>query len=287
MSFQEKGRPAAEPTPHRLGNSRLLFRGPVGPLTGRYIAYLGGTESYGRFVDRPYPERLQAVMGLRSVNFACLNAGVDAFLNTEEVIAASRGACLRVVQVLGAQNMTNRYYSVHPRRNDRFLRASPSLKSLFNDVDFTTFNFTRHMLATLQEVSPERFAILAETLKLSWIARMRHLLSTLGGPVVLMRMADHAPPSSVAEPRLDRDPLLVDAEMIAAVLPFATAHVDVRIPTLSQDPTDARFLSPYQAAAAAEMPGPRAHAAVAEALAPILRDMLQPAARSGQPLSAP
>lgn len=283
MSFQEKGQPAAEPAPCRLGTSRLLFRGPVGPLTGRYVAFLGGTESYGRFVDRPYPDRLQTLTGVRSVNFACLNAGVDAFLNTEEVIQASRGATLRVVQVLGAQNMTNRYYSVHPRRNDRFLRASPSLKSLFGEVDFTTFNFTRHMLATLRDVSPERFAILAETLKLSWISRMRQLLSSVGGPVVLLRMADHAPPPPGAEPRLDRDPLLVDAEMIAAVVPFATVHVDVRIPLASEDPPDARGLSPYQAAAAAEMPGPRAHVAVAEALAPVLRDLLQPAVRPGRP----
>lgn len=274
MSFLEMGHPVAEPAPCRFGNSRLLFRGPTGPLTGRYVAFLGGTESYGRFVDRPFAARVQAATGLRIANFACLNAGVDAFLNTEEVIAASRGACLRVVQVLGAQNMTNRYYSVHPRRNDRFLRASPLLKSLFREVDFTTFNFTRHMLATLQEVSPERFAVLVETLKVEWIARMRQLLGTIGRPVVLLHMADHAALPSGEEPRLDRDPLLVDADMIAAVLPFATAFVDARIPMPMEDPPDVRFLSPYQAAAAAEMPGPHAHATVAEALAPVVRDLL-------------
>jgi hypothetical protein len=62
-----------------------------------------------------------------------------------------------VVQVLAVQNLSNPYYTVHPRRNDRFLRASARLQNLYQDVDFTEFHFTRHMLQTLQMVSAPRF----------------------------------------------------------------------------------------------------------------------------------
>lgn len=277
MSFLETGQTAAEPAPCRFGTSRLLFRGPVDPRRGPYIAVLGGTESYGRFVERPYPLLLQETAGQRVANFASLNAGIDAFLNTDDVIAAARRASVCVVQLLGAQNMTNRYYSVHPRRNDRFLRAAPQLKSLFRDVDFTQFNFTRHMLSTLHDTAPDRFIVLSEALKATWIARMRQLVGALGRPVVLLRMADHPAPAADAPPRIDQEPLLVDATMLAAVRPLGAAYVDVRIPPMASDAPDLRHLSPYQLAAAAEMPGPRGHAAVAEALAPILRDLLSSA----------
>ncbi len=36
---------------------------------------------------------------------------------------------------MGAQNLSNRFYAVHPRRNDRFLRASTLMKTIFREVD--------------------------------------------------------------------------------------------------------------------------------------------------------
>ncbi len=57
---------------------------------------------------------------------------------------------MTVIQVMGAHNMSNRFYAVHPRRNDRFLRASLGCcKTIYPEVDFTEFNFTRHMLTAL------------------------------------------------------------------------------------------------------------------------------------------
>ena len=32
----------------RYGNSRLFFRGPKGNLSGRYHAFIGGTETFGK-----------------------------------------------------------------------------------------------------------------------------------------------------------------------------------------------------------------------------------------------
>jgi hypothetical protein len=59
----------------------------------------------------------------------------------------------------GAQNLSNRLYTVHPRRNDRFLRASGILRTIYRDVDFTEFHFTRHMLDHLRCLSEDRFDI--------------------------------------------------------------------------------------------------------------------------------
>ena len=81
------------------------------------------------------------------------------------MLSACANAQVTVIQILGAHNMSNRFYTVHPRRNDRFLRASPMLRGIYHDVDFTEFNFTRHMLSRLREISEERFALVVEELK--------------------------------------------------------------------------------------------------------------------------
>ena len=70
---------------------------------------------------------------------------------------------------------------MHPRRNDRFLRASERLQSLYPEVDFTEFHFNRHLLGRLQELSEERFAEIAGELRQAWLARMKHLLTLLRG----------------------------------------------------------------------------------------------------------
>lgn len=275
MAFERMAEGALDYSPYRFGTSRLMFRGPRRRLEGGYMTVLGGTETYGRFIETPYPALIETQTGLRIVNFGCLNAGVDVFLNDAEVLAACRRGLATVVQILGAHNMTNRYYAVHPRRNDRFLRASGLMKAIFREVDFTEFNFTRHMLSTLQAASPEKFAILAEELKAAWVARMRLLLARLGGRSVLLWMADH-PPAEEGEPlRLDCDPLLVDRAMIQAVAAQTSAYVEVVGPAMAEAQiASGLVLSAYDVAAAAGLPGPAAHEEVARQLSPVLRELV-------------
>ena len=81
---------------------------------------------------------------------------------------------------MGAQNMSNRFYQVHPRRNDRLTRVSTVMQAIFPEVDFSEFCFTRHLLTRLAEVAPERFPILREELQAAWTARMRTFLEATG-----------------------------------------------------------------------------------------------------------
>ncbi|MEZ5723123.1 MAG: DUF6473 family protein [Paracoccaceae bacterium] len=74
--------------------------------------------------------------------------------------------------------MSNRFYAVHPRRNDRFLRASNLLKTIYREVDFTEFNFTRHLLTRLKELSEDKFMMVEQELK-AWVARMKTLVSKI------------------------------------------------------------------------------------------------------------
>lgn len=98
--------------------------------------------------------------------------------------AAAASGFVLVLPPLG--NLTNPYFRVHPRRNDRFVAARAPLKALFPEVDFAAFAFTGHALGTLAAVCPERFALVRQELVAAWELRMRLLLVVLPSKGVLI-----------------------------------------------------------------------------------------------------
>ena len=205
----------------RYGSSRMIFRGPQRPLDGRHVAFVGGSRTYGRLLSRPFPDLLEEDLGEVCVNFGQANASIEAFLSDSLVTKACRDAALTVVEVMGAANLSNRLYSVHPRRNDRFLRVSPSLRAIYPDVDFADVCFTRHLLQHLREAAPERFDIVRDELQMAWVARMRTFLDRIG-PRVLLAWIAPPPPCGQADPDdpLGPDPLFVTMAMIETLRPL-------------------------------------------------------------------
>ncbi len=275
MACISPGEGSLDYSPCRYGNSRLIFRGPQRDIERAYVAALGGSETYGKFVAAPYPDLMERELGLPVANLGLMNAGPDVFLQEVEITRIAARACVTVVQLLGAQNLSNRYYAVHPRRNDRFLGVTPLLRSIFPRVDFTEFNFTRHMLRSLQHNSPDRFEVVAEELRAAWVTRMKQLLARLNGRVILLWMADIAPPSPTRRVDLDQSPLLVDVEMVAAIRPLASAYVQ----SVSSAEARAQGLAgmsyaPLDAPAAAGVPGPWVHREVADALLPVIHGLI-------------
>lgn len=271
MAFEAPGAGALDYAPCRYGTSKLLFRGPARPLTGGCCVALGGAETYGKFVARPWPVLVEAQLGLPVVNLGCMNAGADVFLNDAAVAAAAAAARVTVVQVTGAHNLSNRFYSVHPRRNDRVVAPLPALRALYPEVDFTEFAFTRHLCAALAARSPRRFAAVAEALRATWVERSRALLGLAGGQAVLLWVAGHPPEAEEEGTDPACDPLLVTRAMLEAVRPAAAAIVEVvASPAARARGTEGMQFAPLEAPAAAGLPNPAVHAEVAAALAPVI-----------------
>ncbi|QYK43672.1 MAG: hypothetical protein KF887_19560 [Paracoccaceae bacterium] len=269
MAYAYAGEGSLDYFPCHYGGSRLLFRGPHRDLAMPYVVSLGGAETYGRFIPRPWPDLVEAATGWRMVNLGCVNAGPDAWLADAGALRVAQGARAAVLQVTGAANLSNRHYAVHPRRNDRFVRANGPLRSLFPEVDFTNFHFTRHLLGTLAEVSPARFATLADDLRAAWVGRMRALIAGLGVPVVLLWIG-RAPPPPRGTPA-GGDPYLIDAAMIAALRRGVSDYVEVVLSpdTLAQGVQGMAF-APMERPAAEGLPGPAAHEEIAALLSPVL-----------------
>lgn len=267
MAYDSLGKGSLDYFPCRYKTSKILFRGPKRDLSAPYVAVLGGTETYGRFMEQPYPELLEAGLGRMVVNFGCPNAGLDVFLHDPVLLKLCNRASDVVIQMPGVQNLSNRFYAVHPRRNDRFLRASSMLKYLYPELDFTDYHFTRHLLGALQSTCEQRFAVIRKELQSAWVGRMKGLLSRLDKRATLVWMADH-PIGQMPEGALGADPLFVDHAMVENIRPFVRDLVEV---VLTPDEVEigqtGLVHSEMDAAAAGVMLGTLAHERVAQKLA--------------------
>jgi hypothetical protein len=274
MSYSALAEGGLDYFPCRYGTSKLLFRGPRRQLDGPYVAAVGGTEVYGKFVERPFPDLLEDHLGCPVVNLGAVNAGVDVVSCDETVLSACSGARAVVLQAMGAHNLRNRFYSVHQRRNDRFLRASPLLQVLYPEVDFTEFAFTRHLIQTLHEIDPQRFVHVREELQAAWIARMNAFLDGVRAPVVLLWMAERRP-DAASDLQRATDPLFVSGALIDAVRPKLAGVVEA-VPSAAARAAVGRGIvcSELEAPVAAEVPNAAVHAETALKVAQGLRDLV-------------
>lgn len=276
MAYAFPGEGALDYFPCNYGTSKLTFRGPRRSLDRPYIAFLGGSETYGKYVPDPFPDLVEDQVGFAAINLGCVNAGPDIYLAEPEVLRIAHGAEAVVLQVMGAANLSNRFYTVHPRRNDRFIAATPELRALYREVDFTEFNFTRHMLTTLEQVSKERFDQVVEELRRTWMDRMSELLAVLPGRTVLLWMADLAPQPRMARRGLKQDPVLVDAAMMAELVPKARTYVEaVTSSEAKRSSLEGMAFAALEALAAAALPGPSVHRDVADKLVAALEGVLR------------
>lgn len=236
------------------------------------MAFIGGTETYGKYIAKPFPDLVQEAYNMPCLNLGSMNSSIDAFVNDESILALASQAKVTVIQLTGAHNMSNRFYTVHPRRNDRFIKAATLMQTIFNDVDFTDFSFTRHMLSTLNTVAPEKFGVVVQELKSAWKARMETVIKRIGGRVVLLWISDRPPGENEGSGDLGPDPLFIDMEMINHVRAIATDYVEVVVPDHIQGMgTDGMVFPQMEAAAAGECYGPAMHRLVADRLSDVIQ----------------
>lgn len=270
MSIGTLGPGGLDYLPCRYGASKTLFRGPKRSLDAPYVAFLGGSTTYGKFVERPYCNLIEEQLGIPCVNFGCMNGGIDIFAGDPFLLQAAGQAKVTVLQMTSPRNMSNRFYKVHPRRNDRFVEASALLRTIYREVDFAEFNFTNHMLQRLEIVSPDRFASVMEELRSAWIARMRLVLGQIRGKIVLLWASEYSPDDEPTN--IDADPAFLTRQMLDEISPFATELVEVvASPGALAEGTTGMVFADMDAPAAKSMLGPQAHCEIADTLLPVLQ----------------
>lgn len=259
MLAVQAGAGALDYNPCRYGTSRSQFRGPPRDLAGPYLAALGGAATFGKHVAQSYPEVVERALGQPCVNLGATGAGPDFYLSDPGALDIAARARAVIVQVTGVEGVSNAYYAVHSRRNDRIVAPTPALRALFPEVDCADIHFTRHLLTVLEQVDPERFEVVRAVLRATWLRRMQQLLRALPSPRVLLRLPE-APPDGALAPH--RDPLSIDDSLLAALAPLYDRLVDGPVP----QPDDLRACPETGVAAARCLPGAQGHREIAHRL---------------------
>lgn len=266
MTFDALGAGALDYLPCRYGTSKLLFRGPRRSLSEPYLAFLGGTETYGKFIANPFPDLVEQSLDRTCLNLGCINAGVEVFASDPQLVELASDADVTILQAMGAQNMSNRFYTVHPRRNDRFLKPSSLLQAIYREVDFAEFNFNKHMLHRLYTLSPGRFDTVVDELKQAWLARMRMLVRSIKGKIILLWFGDHSPDDTIT-PENEQDPWFISRDMIEEMKSIVHEVVEVvASPSSLALGTEGMIFSQMETQAAKQLMGPAAHQEAADAL---------------------
>ena len=237
MSYEQRG---AMPLDYDLvayPKSALRFRGPRHSLDPPFVLCLGGAETFGRFIPDPYPAQLRTRLTCPVVNMGVMNAGMDVILGDPAIRHATARAKAVVLQITGAQNFSNRFYTVHPRRNDRFLKATTLLRTVYPDVDFTEFHFTGHLLTHLSSLSRDRFDLVQSELRTAWLARMTRFLAEVPVPVHLLWLSRRGIADLPPDGGLGAAPRFVDADMVHQIAD-AAASLTVAVPQPGAGPQE-------------------------------------------------
>lgn len=258
MTYLHTGAGALDYLSCGYGQDRLHFRGPERALDKPYGVFIGGTETYGKFVARPFPALVEDLTGITSVNLGVINAGAETFRSDPTVLGIARGAEYVVLQLTGPQFVSNAFYAVHPRRNDRFIRARPALEALFPQMDFTDVHFVGHLLRKLRRASPKGFEKVAHECRRAWLTSLIGTIRRIGRPTLTLWL----PPRDMMLSDRMLDPL---RRRCLALVKIA-ADDGKRFQT-----TEGMVFGPLESFAASDLPNPQMHETIADKLHQALR----------------
>ncbi|WP_254055806.1 DUF6473 family protein [Ruegeria sp. EL01] len=266
MSYHQAGPCGAEDAVCQYAGSKRWFRGPVSSLDKPFVACVGGDETFGRFVETPFPAVLGAQLGETCANFGSLFCGVEAMSRDQGLLDLINRSRLCVLQAPCVSYQSNRFYRVHSRRNDRFLEPMQDLVDLYPEEDFTEVHFVRHLLSKLHAKSDARFDLVAQELRAGWVQNLHSLLGRIVPPVVLLCLRvqrDHT-----------QDPIPVDGAMTDQLRPQCASVVQRSVCVSGEsDELEDMLFGTLQVPMAAHMIGPAAHRAIAGAVLSALRDL--------------
>ena len=259
------GRAALDYAPCNYNGSKIWFRGPKVDLDRDYVAFLGGTETFGKFLPYPFATLSGASLQWDPLNLGVVNAGVDMYLGDAKLIEVARKAKATVIQVMSAANLSNKYYVVHPRRNDRFVRVTEHFHALAPKLDLTNVHFTRHFLEAVAQHDQALFELVRSELRQVWVYRMEQLMSQVGGRIVLIWFSPRTPDAQMHSGRLEKDPVFVDAGLIEPLRSMASEVLIIRPSEAARkEGVRGMVFHPPEADAASKLLGVRCHQEAAE-----------------------
>ena len=262
---------------YRLGNLKQYFRGPKPDMSAPFITMLGGGETFGRFVQRPFAELVGDELPLGTVNLGLNGVGPTFYLRDTVLLDTCTRSKLCVMSVPHGYGVSNRLYSVLEHSNNQLKGVSETLLTLYPNINFQSFSSIQSMLQALYKENAANFKVVTIELRRAWVARMRELIETIAAPVILVWFSDKKP----EEARFDgvfkgTGPQMVDRVMLDRLQGYPETYLEyvASKDCVNQDCSD-RVFNEGELSVARQYPGGDMHRQLAEILYPAVRNTLR------------
>ena len=183
--------------PFTLDGCPAPFRGPgFDPLAvpeGSFFTCVGAAQTYGCFVERPFPDLLADRLGLSALNLAVGGAGPGFYLQYPALIAAMNRGRFVILQAMAARHEANSRFAA-----DGYVEF---LRDRRRGDSIDTVSAWRRVL----EEEPGNAPHLVAESQANWLDSMRQLLEAITVPVVFLWFSQQQQPQPPAWPELLAD----------------------------------------------------------------------------------
>ncbi len=210
---------------------------PADVDAGGHLAFLGAAQTFGAFIHHPFPEQVGQRLGREVLNLGRGGGGPFFFTALPRVMELVQRSSAVVVQVMAARMSSNsRFESLEGRAAGHYLEADGS--RTFMDCEQA---WTR----ALAEGGAPLVRRLLEESQANWVAEMRSIAQTSGGPTVLFYFStlqpDHQTGFTDLSDIYGQYPQLVTRSMVDAVRPAFSAYAEVVSTAGLPEPTVSSF----------------------------------------------
>ncbi|GAB2695526.1 DUF6473 family protein [Aliiglaciecola aliphaticivorans] len=203
-----------------------ILRGPdPRPLTdGEYVSVLGSAHSFGRFVEKPFPEQIQNKLNIKVLNMSTSAVGPRYFYEKDGVLEYANKSKICIVQAVSGRSCGNSEYTNENTKNNIFQKISegpdaPLLSEsniygeLFKAGDFEKLN--------------QYFCEMKET----WVKETIELGKSIKTESVFLWFSSRSPKydsdTNSYDKMIGEFPQLVDDLMVEQVKPYFDHYVEV------------------------------------------------------------
>jgi len=210
---------------------------PADLSPGSYVACVGAAQTFGCFVERPWPQLLADELGVPALNLGVAGAG-PALFRTEPFRRLLRGARAVIFQVMSGRSADNSRFTSGGRERlqvhggDDMRSADAAWRdALHGDLAGVQNPLVRgarnRLLATFGRRDVRR---LVDETRADWVTQFRALLDETTAPTALLwfsrRTPHHRPRYHSLRALFGEFPQLVDERMVGAVAPRADRYVE-------------------------------------------------------------
>jgi hypothetical protein len=204
---------------------QLQFRGPQVPAAdlaaGNFFSCLGGAQTHGVYIQKPYPNLLADNVGMPGLNLSLGGCGPGVYLMAKGAVELVNRGRFVIMQVMTARTDSNSRMGPYG-----FVEAVRDMKNAGEPISAGA------MWARIIKEEPEKLAGYVAESQASWRQRYRDLIEQIKVPIILFYFAHKAPEEPIDTSSWERlimpFPQLVDAASIEAVKPLCDMYVECR-----------------------------------------------------------